>query len=367
MCTCRSSQTHHELELLLNILLRLRCIYLIGPESVKPENAFPVEDHPKRTITRGAQSNGHKHTEQEDSEDGVLVPTSPVSDTAIGIVEIADVEVDVIDDAGNPSTSLAQTNLSAVSSPSSSSSQLSIGPYQLSVLKRLGARMNVLPIISHADTLTDSQLAEIKAAVRLGLETDKSESGFGVFDDGPNIPEADDDDEEDDGADSADEEGRLTRLVVKIRSTRRPRDRGASFNRSERSRSRTRAALTNEDEDNELTEDDKSPANISFTPSALRQLLPFAVMSPDPVPSSISSRPSSPSAPPPSSYRGSSAHTNATPDHLVGLKGKYVRKYRWGAVDVLNKDHCDFLALRQAIFGTHMRVGGRSSFPMISH
>ena len=38
------------------------------------------------------------------------------------------------------------------------------------------------------------------------------------------------------------------------------------------------------------------------------------------------------------------------------LKGVFVRSYRWGSIDVLSPEHCDFAALRTAILSTHMKV-----------
>ena len=38
------------------------------------------------------------------------------------------------------------------------------------------------------------------------------------------------------------------------------------------------------------------------------------------------------------------------------LKGVFVRKFRWGTVDVLSPEHCDFAALRTAVLSTHMKV-----------
>lgn len=39
------------------------------------------------------------------------------------------------------------------------------------------------------------------------------------------------------------------------------------------------------------------------------------------------------------------------------MKGVFVRKFRWGTVDVLDPKHCDFAALRTAILSTHLKVG----------
>jgi hypothetical protein len=38
------------------------------------------------------------------------------------------------------------------------------------------------------------------------------------------------------------------------------------------------------------------------------------------------------------------------------LRGVFVRKFRWGTIDVLNPNHCDFAALRTAVLSTHMMV-----------
>ncbi|KAI0712105.1 Septin-domain-containing protein [Earliella scabrosa] len=38
------------------------------------------------------------------------------------------------------------------------------------------------------------------------------------------------------------------------------------------------------------------------------------------------------------------------------LKGVFVRKFRWGTVDVLNPEHCDFAALRTAVMSTHIKL-----------
>ena len=69
---------------------------------------------------------------------------------------------------------------------------------------------------------------------------------------------------------------------------------------------------------------------------------------------------------PPAPSAGSVALTKSTStehmSYLAGagaprdLKGVFVRRFRWGTVDVLDPKHCDFAALRTAIFSTHMKV-----------
>ena len=39
------------------------------------------------------------------------------------------------------------------------------------------------------------------------------------------------------------------------------------------------------------------------------------------------------------------------------LKGVFVRKYRWGVIDVLDPRHCDFAMMRTAVLSTHLKVG----------
>lgn len=38
------------------------------------------------------------------------------------------------------------------------------------------------------------------------------------------------------------------------------------------------------------------------------------------------------------------------------LRGVFVRRFRWGCVDVLNPEHCDFAALRTTVLSTHLKV-----------
>lgn len=42
--------------------------------------------------------------------------------------------------------------------------------------------------------------------------------------------------------------------------------------------------------------------------------------------------------------------------HPAHMRGVFVRRYRWGTVDTLDPQHCDFVALRTAILSTHAKV-----------
>ena len=111
--------------------------------------------------------------------------------------------------------------------------------------------------------MTNERLEEVKANIRRGLK------GGGVQI-GNVLGQLDSSESEDE------EEARGPRTVVRIRLTR-----GTSENKghplfSKRSRSRPRAALTDEDVDFE-------PASIVFPKGmrSIRALLPFSIMSPD--------------------------------------------------------------------------------------
>jgi len=209
------------------------------------------------------------------------------------------------------------------------------------VIKRLSSRVNVLPVISRADTMTNERLEEVKAAIRRDLKKGGVQVGniLGQLD----SSESEEEDEEDEDNGEDEEETRAPRTVVRIRTTRGTSDntRGHPlFNK--RSRSRTRAALTDEDVDFEL-------ASIVFPKGvhSMRALFPFSIMSPDPVPmrggpgstntngnGAVGVADGSPA--PPSSYRRRSVFLDSG-DHLKALRGRYTRNYRWGSVDVLSE------------------------------
>lgn len=67
--------------------------------------------------------------------------------------------------------------------------------------------------------------------------------------------------------------------------------------------------------------------------------------------SSIVTSPISPSTP-----TSSIRHFAYLQGPPADLKGVFVRKYRWGTIDVLSPEHCDFAALRTAVMSTHIKV-----------
>jgi Septin len=267
---------------------------------------------------------------------------------------------------------------------------LTMLPAELRVIRRLADRVNILPVIGCADSLTDDKLRAVKATVKRELY--EADLGFGVFtpepvkfferssskEDGPlaadgkdaadlngeisgDAAETDSESDDEDDTDSS-------RNVIRLRTGRQsvpPR----------RSRSRSRLELTEEAREPQSPDpfDAESVANVRFSASTvarsdLSPLLPFAIIAPEkyrwqkPKPAaeangkdenarSLTSNSDSPIT---SAGKGQSVpQATSVPDNL---KGVFVRRFRWGTVDVLDPIHCDFAALRTAVLSTHMKV-----------
>jgi len=300
---------------------------------------------------------------------------------------------------------------------------LTMSPAELRVIRRLSGRVNILPVIARADSLTDEKLGAVKEAgelqrvsnlnqkltgfrpVRTGLAeagidfgvfgsskkvdphaTPKRQTQFSVPDhernghrhangDSSEAPEDGDSDAED-----ADTE-RRSRQVIKLRPSRH---RGLSRSRSRRDLSQVAA----EDIRRPVSPEAESVANVRFSAhivakTDLSTLMPFALIAPEPHkhrprPNSSATdatdAPSSPGAhgveeeapftptdgvpPTPASTH---SHSRNFP-FLQGpgaddLKGVFTRSFRWGTIDVLDPNHCDFAALRTAVLSTHLKVG----------
>lgn len=271
-------------------------------------------------------------------------------------------------------------------------SPLTMAPAEIRVIRRLATRCNVLPIIAKSDSLTDETLSGVKEAVRRSLS--EAGLGFGVF--GPAesqqqvtprkaraarfTSEPTDNGASDELEDSEGEQERQSRPVIKLR---RPKV-GRTLSRSRSRRDLSQAA---EDQRRPVSPDIESVASVRFSAHIvakpdLTELMPFALITPenkkhlhrhtsndDQI---LSTAPSSPiqqsedghDTIPISSFTPASIHSVRQDPYLNGppedLKGVFIRKFRWGTVDVLNPDHCDFSALRTAVLSTHLKVGSVS-------
>ncbi|KAG6820720.1 hypothetical protein H0H93_012773 [Arthromyces matolae] len=265
---------------------------------------------------------------------------------------------------------------------------LSLSPAVIKVIHRLSTRVNILPVIARADSLTDERLQEIKLAVRKSLANAGIDLGISGPPKTPSAtaqkkqthfatPDVDGDENGDnDDANGApgqaeeDVDGRKSRPVIKLRSSRHTNGRTLS-----RSRSRRDLSLAAEDDRRPISPDAmdrESVANIRFSALTIAQEevmehLPFAFIAPesnkrrerpDDTPMSpVVTSPMSPEEevpPTPSSIQHAKySHTYNLPEDL---KSVFTRKFRWGTVDVLNPDHCDFSALRTTILSTHLKL-----------
>ncbi|KAF8895495.1 hypothetical protein BD779DRAFT_1660294 [Infundibulicybe gibba] len=167
----------------------------------------------------------------------------------------------------------------------------------INTIRRLSARVNVLPVIARADVLSNDRLAAIKMAIRRDLAD--AGIGFGIFDvDGyQHSPE-----------DSSNAE-----------------------------------PLNGYGHPNGSSSSATSPPTSPVTP-LLR--LPYALISPD-----IYSHSDGVLRKPLSRHELVQQYTPtqySSPSKIV--RGKFIRSYRWGSMDVLDPSHSDFLPLRAAIF-----------------
>ncbi|KAK7056839.1 hypothetical protein VNI00_002556 [Paramarasmius palmivorus] len=189
----------------------------------------------------------------------------------------------------------------------------------IEAIRRLSARVNVLPVIARADVLSNERLVAIKMAVRRDLAD--AGIGFGIFDlDNPSYqqPAPPDFDRERASASSS------------------PRNGLSAHHHANGSGSASSSPPTT------------TPTSPTTAPSFLR--LPYALISPD----MYSHSDGVPRIPPSRAdlvqvYTPPSVpyHTHST-SKLV--RGKFIRSYRWGSLDVLDPSHCDFVQLRAAVF-----------------
>jgi hypothetical protein len=281
--------------------------------------------------------------------------------------------------------------------------RLTMSPAEIRVIRRLSERANVLPVIARADSLTDDKLEAVKDAVRKDLQD--AGLDFGLF--GPAKTQVDETARRPNGhangnvngheelngvaevAEDSDEEEeedeRPSRPVIKLRPARHS-------TRASRSRSRRDLKSAADNGGSPRDVDRESIANVRFSAhivskTDLSTLLPFALIAPEHAskrkqvkvrPVSTDSRVSNystaveeltedghgtsvQSALSPSSVSGrNTAYLHGPP---ADLKGVFTRKFRWGTVDVLDPNHCDFAALRTAVLSTHLKVRVRGCVP----
>jgi hypothetical protein len=198
-------------------------------------------------------------------------------------------------------------------------------------------------------------------------------NGHGHGNDILEAPEEGEEEEEEEEETLSNEDGdeRESRPVIKLRPTRHG-TRGLSSSRSRRDLSQVADTIC----EPISPDDSESVANIRFSARIVAKkdptgLMPFALIAPEPNkrrPRCISTD-SGLTTPRPQSEDDHvpktpiSVHSSRNPVLLPGppqdLKGVFIRKFRWGTVDVLDPNHCDFAALRTTVLSTHLKVSSR--------
>lgn len=201
--------------------------------------------------------------------------------------------------------------------------RLTLPQTDISAIRRLSARVNVLPVIARADMLSTDRLAAVKIAVRRDLAA--AGIGFGIFDG--------------DAATQFPYAGDASDIVVPRLNV--PGEQLHAYT------------------GNGSPQGGHSPSATPLAPSLLR--LPFALISPDVYSHSDGvNRPTLQRHELVHQYTPSSHRSNGHDLASKISRGRFLRSYRWGTLDCMDLNHCDFLHLRGAIF-YHMRV---RTFPL---
>ncbi|KAG5636184.1 hypothetical protein H0H81_008890 [Sphagnurus paluster] len=239
-----------------------RCIYFLDPDQIVP----PSVPGPSAPLVPRARTNSFSHTEQEPVILEPPLTTNPL---------------------------LLRPTLPAI---------------EIETIRRLSARVNVLPVIARADILSNERLAAVKVAVRRDLA--EAGIGFGIFD-------------------------MDTPYQQHLQEDHKPQKNGEAQNGY--------AAPHN----GSTPSNNNTPPTSPITPAHLR--LPYALISPD-----MYSHSDGVPRPPPSRSELVHQYTPSSNPFQTFLsnisRGKFIRSYRWGTLDVLDPIHSDFLSLRAAIF-----------------
>lgn len=178
----------------------------------------------------------------------------------------------------------------------------------ITVIRQLAERVNVLPVVAKADGLTTERLATIKQAIRRDLAD--AGIGFGIFDRyRPTQPPAS-----------------------------RPAEDSAESSRPQNGFSGPRP-LSN-----------VSPTSPPEAPSIAG--MPYTLISPDLFDHSDGVLRTPPTRTELMQHYASSSR----PSHTA--KNSFTRAFRWGTINILDPNHCDFSLVKYAVF-LHLQVSAR--------
>ncbi|KAG1746014.1 uncharacterized protein EDB91DRAFT_1120238 [Suillus paluster] len=179
---------------------------------------------------------------------------------------------------------------------------------EINTIRRLSARVNVLPVIARADMLTNDRLAAVKMAVRRDLA--EAGIGFGIFD-----------------MDSHAQYQHRKDAAESAHPVKSEMVNGYSVHPNKTS-----------------PHGHPSPPN---SPAVSSLKLPYALISPE-----IYSHSDGVARVPLSRHELVQQYAPLVLRHSASklTRGKFIRSYRWGSMDVLDPVHSDFMSLRTAIF-----------------
>lgn len=313
--------------------------------------------------------------------------------------------------------------------------RLGMSPIEIRLISRLCKRVNVLPVISRADTLTDNRLKRVKQAIRRDLQAADGAGIWGIWDAepgtvpgrmisisnnaNPNInnntmpssPVSSNGNAGGTGAGAGagdvsvagvggSNDDRQSRPVIKLRGPKR------GLTRS-RSRKSLKTAVDAEFEEpdieaspgypiapitipnihnhnhrnynNSLINNNGAPeegGNMSnsrrtsavsaktdaagpygaiFSRADLRARMPFAIIAPEkerPLKQQQQQQQQQGNG----NRNGNGSISENGEYHVPNVYGRFVRRFRWGTIDVLDPQHCDFAALRAAVLHSYMKV-----------
>ncbi|KAG2225192.1 hypothetical protein INT45_009521 [Circinella minor] len=191
--------------------------------------------------------------------------------------------------------------------------------YDIRILTRLSERVNVIPVIGKADTLTLAQRRRFKPMILRDIYTNQKIPLYGMPED-----EEDDDEEEEEKEDENDKE-------KETNGTKEGQGSGASdTNGNDSNDNSTKAKTTSTLDDflnqfNYEEEDEETQAFLDYL-----KLIPFNVIAYEDEPET------------------------GEPIEMEGIK--IGRDYGWGKIDCLSDDTSDFNSLKTMLLSTHRRI-----------
>ncbi|KAH9811835.1 hypothetical protein DFH28DRAFT_900232 [Melampsora americana] len=205
------------------------------------------------------------------------------------------------------------------------STRLSMTKMDLRAMKRIGKRANVLPVIGRSDELTIQQLIDVRAWLRIEMRAYGLD--LGLF---TGTEETDSDSDEPTTASSylsssshQSQSQSQTQTTASVKIRRKSLSVTTTLSNSKR----TQLTLTQ-----------------ARAEEALSNLIPLSLISPE------SSRPLSNEEIMALNQTDLINNTIAN-EHTSSI---FSRRFRWGTIDVLDPNHCEFSLLRAILFGTHL-------------